>query len=139
MKGPNLTLVRRCGQWLPKSEMQDIPRGVHGIYALLRFRPRLKKYDVVYIGMARAGKRGIRSRLFGHSRSKRKANLWSHFSLFEVWPNISEAQVEELEGLFREIYRKDKRANSLNKQKRFRRLQDVRVRDIKLWIQAGPR
>jgi len=137
MKEPHLPLVRRCAQWVPKSEIQNLPRGVHGIYALHRFRPKLMKYDVVYIGMAKVGKGGIRKRLFGHCRSKRRANLWSHFSVFEVWPNISKAQVEELEGLFREIYRKDRRANRLNKQKKFGSLQDVRVKNIRLWGQAG--
>jgi|SRR6266850_2200113 len=128
----SLRLVRRCIQWKPKSEINRVPGGVRGIYALLRHRPRLKKYDVVYVGMAQGGD-GIRKRLKAHASSKRKRNLWSHFSVFEVWPNITE--IAELEGLFREIYRKDRRANRLNRQKRYQKLQDVRIRN---WREWGP-
>lgn len=74
------------------------------------------------------GRAGIRARLRRHANSKRKRDLWTHFSAFEVWPNISEAEISELEGLLREIYRKDKRANKLNRQKRCRRIQRVKVR-----------
>jgi hypothetical protein len=73
---------------------------------------------------------GIRARLQAHANSKRKRKLWTHFSAFEVWPNITEAEIAEMEGLFREIYRKDKRANALNRQKRHRKLQKVRVRNL---------
>jgi hypothetical protein len=89
----------------------------------------MDKYDVVYIGMAPSG--GIRSRLRKHKRSETK--IWSHFSIFEVWDNISEAEVGELEGLFREIYRKDKTANRFNKQKKCKKLQAVRKDDLGKW------
>jgi hypothetical protein len=55
-----------------------------------------------------------------------------------VWPNITEAEITELEGLFREIYRKDKRANRLNRQKRYRKIQNVRVRDVSRLAGEGP-
>jgi hypothetical protein len=120
-----LRLIRRCCQWFPKADIDLLPRGLRGIYALHRFRPRIKKYDVVYVGMAEKDS-GIRARLKSHAKSKRKGKLWTHFSAFEVWPNIS-TEIAELEGLFREIYRKDKRANALNKQKKYRKLQNIRV------------
>lgn len=123
-----LRLVRSCAQWIPKARIESVPRGLRGIYALLRHRPRIGKYDVVYVGMA-DGEAGIRARLKTHADSKRKMTMWTHFSVFEVWPNITEAEIAQLEGLFREIYRKDKRANWLNRQKRYRRLQRVRIRD----------
>ena len=72
----------------------------------------------------------MRARLRAHANSKRKRKLWTHFSAFEVWPNITQAEITELEGLFREIYRKDKRANALNRQKRHKNIQAVRVRDL---------
>jgi hypothetical protein len=134
MKPSELRLICKCAQWLPKEMRTQIPRGIRGIYALHCFSPRLDKYDVVYIGMAN-GKRGIRSRLASHARSKRKRNEWSHFSFFEVWPNITENEIEELEGLFREIYRKDAHGNRLARQKRYRKLRDVRISHNK--IQAG--
>jgi len=123
-----LRLVQTCAQWMSKSQIDSIPTGLRGIYALHRHRPRIKKYDVVYIGMADGGV-GIRARLYAHANSKRKRDLWTHFSAFVVWPNITEAEIAELEGLFREIYRKDKRANRLNRQKRCRNLQKVRTWD----------
>lgn len=124
-----LRLVRSCVQWIPKAQIESVPRGLRGIYALHRHRPRISKYDVVYVGMA-DGWAGIRARLKAHANSKRKRKMWTHFSAFEVWPNVTEAEIAELEGLFREIYRKDKRANALNRQKRNRKIQRVRVRNL---------
>ena len=91
--------------------------------------PASKQFDVVYIGIAARG--GVRGRLESHKKSKTK--MWSHFSIFEVWDNISEGEVEELEGLFREIYRKDTTANRFNKQKKCKKLQDVRIDKLVKW------
>jgi len=121
--------VKKCAQWIPKSEANLVPHGTRGVYALLHHQPRRGKYNVVYIGMAATG--GIRSRLTGHKKSKTK--IWTHFSLFEVWDNIAESEVTELEGLFREIYRKDSLANRSNKQKRCRPLQAVRNDELSEW------
>jgi hypothetical protein len=126
-KASPLKLVQSCAQWISKTQIDSVPNGLRGIYALHRHRPRISKYDVVYVGMA-DGKAGIRARLKTHASSKRKRKLWTHFSMYAVWPNITEAEIVELEGLFREIYRKDKRANALNRQRRCRQLQNVRVR-----------
>jgi len=124
MEPSQLRLIRRCAQWIPKDLKNRIPKGIRGIYVL--HQKRSENLDVVYIGMANAY-RGIRSRLASHARSKRKRNEWSHFSFFEVWPNVTESDIEELEGLFREIYRKDTHANHLAKQKRYKKLRSVRV------------
>ena len=82
------------------------------------------RYDVVYIGMARGGKSGIKNRLSAHE--KRIGDKWTHFSLFEVWPNVGQAEVEELEGLFRHVFRRDTKANRLAVQKGFQKLRSVR-------------
>jgi hypothetical protein len=124
-----LRLVRSCVQWVPKVQADLVPRGFRGIYALHLFRPRIKKFDVVYVGMA-DGDIGVRARLQAHVSSQRKRKLWTHFSAFEVWPNITATEISELEGLFREIYRKDRRANRLNRQRRHRGIQKVRVRNL---------
>ena len=58
-KGQVLRLVRSCVQWVPKDQIDDVPKGLRGIYALHRHRPRIKKYDVVYVGMAE-GAAGVR-------------------------------------------------------------------------------
>lgn len=120
-------LVERWAQRLPKSAAPLVPHGTRGVYALLHFRSR--NYDVVYIGMATKG--GIRGRILSHSKSKEK--IWSHFSIFKVWDNISETEVAELEGLFREIYSQDRRANRFNRQKKYKKLQLMRENDLGKW------
>jgi hypothetical protein len=111
-------------------EVEKVPRGTRGIYALLKIEGRRKeptrgtKFDVVYIGMSRTG---IRGRLRDHV--VRKSGLWTHFSVYAVWPNITDEEIRELEGLFRAIYRKDTRANSIAVQKGFAEL--GRIRDNK--------
>ena len=55
-----------------------------------------RRFDVVYVGMASRG--GIRARLKNHRR--KKAGLWTHFSVFEVWENIRDEEVRELGGAF---------------------------------------
>src|SRR5260370_36191563 len=103
-------LIKRCAQWLPQSEASHVPSRTRGVYALLQLQPHTKKYDVVYIGMAPSG--GIRSRLRSHKKGETK--IWSHFSIFPVWDNVGENQVEELEGLFQQIARKYTKAARFN-------------------------
>jgi hypothetical protein len=54
-----------------------------------------------------------------------------------VWDNITEAEVSELEGLFRHIYRKDTRANPLNVQKGFKKLKRVGKKKLQDWPPAA--
>jgi hypothetical protein len=120
-----LRLIKRCAEFCEKKDIKNIPPWTRGIYVLFKYRPRLEKYDVVYIGMAAGIKAAsIRGRLRVHKR--RKGKLWTHFSAFEVWDNIREEEVKELEGLFRHLYRKDTKANSLNQQRAFKKLTKVR-------------
>ncbi len=119
-----LRLIKRCAEFLHKSESYRIPAYTRGIYALLKKRPN-GRFDVVYIGMAAGTKTAsIRGRLRVHKKKKDK--LWTHFSAFEVWDNIREEEIQELEGIFRHIYRKDTRANKLNTQRSFKKLTQVR-------------
>lgn len=94
---------------------------MRGIYVLYKYRPKVRKFDVVYVGMAASG--GIRPRLKQHRRKKKE--LWTHCSVFEVWENITETEVRELEGIFRHIYRKDSRAARLNVQRSFGRMRKL--------------
>jgi hypothetical protein len=128
-----LRYIRRFAEFQPRTEIKNIPAGTRGIYALLELRPKLNKYDVIYIGMARGLGVGVKGRLRSHARSKRKGKLWTHFSVFEVWDNISETEVAELEGLFRHIYRKDTRANRVNRQRSFKKLRRVRENQLRRW------
>jgi hypothetical protein len=132
---PNdMRFVSCSAEFQSKDEIEKMPKGIRGIYALLKRRPRLrKKYDVVYIGMARRGAGGVRARLLKHRRSKKKGRLWTHFSVYSVWPRVPDAEIVELEGLFRHIYRRDTRANKLATQKTFGPLRATRQNNFQRW------
>lgn len=134
MPQSELRLVQQWAEFRPQDEIVDLPRRLRGIYVLYRHRNRGRadKYDVVYVGMARAGRRGgIRGRLNSHL--KRKGDLWTHWSAFVVWDNIRDDEVLELEGLFRHIYRRDSRANRLNVQRGFKKLVRIQRDDVRSW------
>ena len=134
-----LKLIKRCVEFCEIDEIRDIPKNTRGIYVLFKQRKKIAKrpkklrvkYDVVYIGMARGSKSGAHSRLLAHRKSKE--GEWTHFSIFEVWDNITEAEVAELEGLFRHIYRKDTKANRLNEQRGFKKLKTVGKKKLADW------
>jgi hypothetical protein len=130
MPETELKLFRRCVELQPREEYVNIPRGVRGIYALLKLRRRTGRYDVVYVGMAR---NSVRGRLRAHLRNEAKRDLWTHFSVFEVFDNVRGEEIEELEGLLRHIYRMDSRANRLNVQRAFAKLRRVRSRRLDDW------
>ena len=132
-----LRLIRRIAEFQSRTEIRRIPSGIRGLYALLnkRLQHGKEKYDVVYIGMARGLGHGVAGRLRSHARSKRKGKLWTHFSVFQVWDNITESEIAELEGLFRHIYRKDTTANRINQQRSFKKLKNVRNKHFQLWTQ----
>lgn len=126
----DLRFVKRCDEFCPKSDRVNIPRKTRGLYALLKKRPLLNKYDVVYIGMSAKG--GTKGRILSHEKSKTKRDLWTHFSIYEVWDNITVSEVAELEGLLRHIYRKNARANKIAVQKSFKKITKVK-RKLKNW------
>jgi hypothetical protein len=132
MPASNLRLIKRYAEFCPKDSFVKVPLDTRGIYALMNEIVRLgkKKYDVVYIGMTNSG---VRGRLRSHRNSKRKGKLWTHFSVFEVWDNITEAEIAELEGLFRHIYRKDTQANRVNRQRNFKKLRPLRNNKLLTW------
>jgi len=132
MPASELKIIKRCAEFRPRHEANFIPHFTRGIYVLLDNK-RSDKFDVVYVGMAGGQKAGARGRILSHSKSKTKGKLWTHFSLFEVWDNITQAEVAELESLFRHIYRKDSRANRINKQRSFKKLKKVKLNSLKQW------
>jgi hypothetical protein len=113
-----LRLVKRWHEYLSQEDISRLPLGLRGVYVL--YKHRAGHYNVVYVGMSATGATGIKRRLRAHRKMKRK--LWSHFSVFEVWDNIRDEEIKELEGLFRQIYRYDSRANALNVQRGFKPL-----------------
>jgi hypothetical protein len=134
MPQSDLRLIKRCAEFVSKNSIRSVPRRRRGIYVLYCHRRKSgkDKYDVVYVGMAGTGRRGgIRGRLASHL--KKKDGLWTHFSAFEVWDNIRDEEIKELEGLFRHIYRRDAHANLLNVQRGFRKIRRVRLNDFAEW------
>lgn len=127
-------LFKNSIEFVAASDVSRVPKQTRGIYVL--FHEREKHMEVVYVGMARGEKTGIRGRLISHK--KRKSDLWTHFSAFEVWDNIPKKQVEELEGLFRHIYRRDSAANKLNIQKTYKPLDAVSKKTVEEWANCVP-
>ncbi len=125
MRQSPLRLIKRCAEYISIDKINSIPKGLRGIYVLYN------NSDVVYVGMTTGGRGGIRVRLRRH-RAK-KANLWTRCSIFEVWDNIRDEEIAELEGLFRHIYRHDSVANRLNAQRGFKLMQMVTDNDIANW------
>ncbi|MEO6293717.1 MAG: hypothetical protein ABIO88_13975 [Burkholderiaceae bacterium] len=123
-------LFKNYYQHLPAADVDRIPDKVRGLYVL--FKKTGEHMNVVYIGLARGDKAGAKSRLRDHRSNEEKRDEWSHFSLFEVWDNISKQQVEELEGLFRHIYAMDEHANPFNVQKNYKPFSSIVVSPIAL-------
>jgi len=92
----------------------QITKGIRGIYALFKGRPQRKIYNVRYVGMSTTS---VRGRLMRHR--EKKGPLWSHCSVFQVWENIRDEEIKELEGILRHIYHHDQVANQLNEMKSF--------------------
>jgi len=132
MPASELRLIKRCAEFIAQTHVNKVPADARGIYTLLKYRPKLKAYDVVYVSMAgRSTNGGIVRRLKKHAIQKPR--LWTHFSVFEVWDNVREEEIRELQGILRHIYRSDIRTNSLAKQKSFKKLTAVRNDDLGLW------
>lgn len=116
-------LIQRCAEFIHQDEVGELPKRIRGIYVL--YKKRLDNvYDVVYVGMTR---QCAWSRINAHAKSKRKKNLWTHFSLFEVNYRIGNDMIKDLEGLIRHIYRNDSHANAINKARRYAAIRKVRV------------
>lgn len=118
-----MRLIKSALEYRQIEELNIVPRGLRGIYAL--YKKRGRSYDLVYVEMSAKEASGrIRNRLYQHKRSKRIE--WTHFSFYEVWDNISDHEICEMEGLFRQLYRFDSHANFYNKQQTHRPLLKVR-------------
>jgi hypothetical protein len=110
-----MRLFKRRAKFVSIADVDSLPRGMRGVYVLYKRRPRVRRLDAVYVGMAAEG--GMRLRL--RSDRAKKQGL----ALFGV--NITPAEVRELEGSFRHIYRRDSRAARLNVQRSFGRMKKL--------------
>lgn len=122
--------IKRMAEFQPRREIHHIPSNTRGIYALLK-ESGGDQFDVVYVGLSAGEHAGMTSRLKSHCR--KKGVKWSHFTIFEVHDNITREEIRELEGLFRHIYRKDARANRLNKQLCHKPFLKIRQNDLQKW------
>lgn len=127
-RATTLRWVRRYAELLPRSEWPDVPRGTRGFYALATEEAGTGKYRTVYVGISRTGMRG---RLRTHDKNKKE---WTHFTVFEVWPNVRDDEIIEIEGLFRHLYRKDPNTNLLNKARKYAALRRTRDQKVKAWL-----
>ena len=123
-----MRLIRNATEFVAQEQIDEIEKFARGIYVLYRHRPKLDNYDVLYVGMST---RGVKYRLREHL--KKKGDLWTHFSVFQAWDNVRDEEIQELEGLFRHLYRKDSRANSLNIQKSYKPLNKIRTKRLTDW------
>lgn len=84
-----------------------------------------------------ASRGGIRARLRQHRRTK--YGPCTHFSVFELWENIRDDEVRELEGISRNIYRDDTRASPLNVARGFKSLRALRNNEFTPWLSGKHR
>jgi hypothetical protein len=61
---------------------------------------------------------------------------FTHFSVYEVWDNIPENLVLELEGLFLQVYAKDAHANILNRTRNYAPLALLKRRSKEQWVKS---
>lgn len=119
----HLKIIKASLEYRHIDELKIVPKNIRGIYAL--YQKEGKFYNLVYIGMSGKGANGrLKARLKKHKENKNKN--WTHFSYYEVWDNINDQEILELEGLFRQLYRYDSRANTFNKQQSHKPLNKVR-------------
>ena len=107
-----------------------LPDKVRGIYVL--YVKDEKYMNAVYVGITRGKAIGVKSRLRSHLTKKKGG--WTHFSFFEVWDNIPKEQVEELEGLFLNIFGKDRNSLGLNVVKANTKLNSITRKGRADWL-----
>jgi hypothetical protein len=112
MESEEQAFIRRYDEFVKKDRRNKVPIDAKGVYALLKKR-RGGKFDVVYVGVSVSG---IRDRLRQHARNHGKKGQWDYFSLFDVQPYVSSLTIEQLETLWKHIYRRGTGTNSLSLQ-----------------------
>lgn len=120
-----LRLIQCSMEFQKLSEISNLGKHRRGIYILYQ-ESKGDHFEVLYVGMTNSD---IAKRLRSHRRKK----VWSHFTAFAVWPNITHEEIRELEALFRHIYRKSKKANIFNIQRGSDSLRAVQAKDFKDW------
>jgi hypothetical protein len=127
MPESSLRFIKRISKgFISKNDIASIPDGLRGIYVLYKLekvkRPSKAAHNVVYIGLATNGFKG---RLRSHRDSEKKKDQWDACALYEVWDNVRDEEIEELEGLFRHVFRKDSLSNTLAVQRNYKHLEHL--------------
>ena len=112
MASEEQVFIRRYDEFVKKNRRNKVPVDAKGVYALLKKR-RGGKFDVVYVGVSATG---IRDRLRQHAKNLPNKGQWDYFSVFDVQPYVSSLTIEQLETLWKHIYRRGTRTNSLSLQ-----------------------
>ena len=129
MRQSTSLLFKNFYEYLPIERALELPQKMRGLYVLYMTDGK-NGMSIVYVGMTDSGAKG---RILKH-RFGKKEGLWTHCSVYEVWDNITQEQIAELEALFRHVLRKDSAASSLNVQKGsaiFRDLKDETSRRVR--------
>jgi len=129
-----MRLIKRCNEFRPfgPDELDKIPPDTRGIYVLFDGDSKQREHGVMYVGLSGADEAGIRGRLRKHLANASKGSC-TCFSVFEVHDNVSEQEIQELEGILRHIFRRDPHANRLAKQVGYEKLRKVREKDWAKW------
>jgi hypothetical protein len=128
MPQSEMRLIKSVLEYIPKDRWGELEWGMRGFYVLYNYRRRSAQddnFDFVYVGLSQ---NNIKGRIKKHANSLTKWDKWTHFSVFEVWDNISAEEIAELEGLFRHLFRWDSKANTLGIQKSYKPLTILRKR-----------
>ena len=121
--------LKNASEFQERKTFSHVPDRVHGIYVL--YDKSNGATNAVYVGMSSGPNTGVKRRLRMHDKSKRKGEKWTHFSIFQVWDNISLKQVKELEGLLRHVFRFENDFLNLNLQKRYQPLAHINKKSLK--------
>ncbi|MDZ7749125.1 MAG: hypothetical protein U5K43_10055 [Halofilum sp. (in: g-proteobacteria)] len=84
MEKSPLRLIKRSSGVLAVDEDHRLPASCARHPRPRQVAPWLGPHDIVYVSMTNAEGDGVRQRLRAQSRNK--VGLWTHYSLFEVWP-----------------------------------------------------
>jgi hypothetical protein len=99
-------LVRYEMEFLPASEIMQIPGNIKALFALYAYDSELRNFNVMYIGYANnEGGNTIRSLL--KEQERLNGRMWSHFSVYELWDYIQKDDQRAVDMLFKQIYRRD--------------------------------
>ena len=77
-----LRLIKNCMEFVHQDDVKNVPQKTRGLYVLFKYRPRLDKYDVVYIGMAGGEKKAGIMRIQG---VKKHYHTFFRFPHESIW------------------------------------------------------